>query len=498
VPGQGEDNETGTGPIRMVPSWAVEPPPDPFYAVSEPVSLEEEEELSATEPRAGGGRSAQRRRKKRLHWWNRGSGIRLRLWMTVHIVVLAVLSYGVIVLVRTPAIGATYAGLGSAGHAPGFLARLKLAGQQQKPQQPVIPTAAQFASPDGLYFGTATPHAPYQASEVDQAGQNAGARPNMTEYFVKWTQGLDTTAVSDAYLHGTLPVITWEPWATGVQTVGNANGGTTKTADMDQPAYRLANIADGKFDGYITSFAKSVAAEKWPIALRFAHEMNGNWYPWSEQENGNHKGDYVKAWRHVHDLFQQAGASNVIWVWSPNIVRPVKKVALAPLYPGDQYVDWIGLTGYQQIDETSPDQTFDPTLKIIRKFTSKPVLVTETGAQPGPYRVQWIQSFFPWLTAHPYVIGFVWTERDTSTGSNADWRFDSTPATEQAFRTGLATVRLAKGARSQAVPTGSPSPDPTATSSAPAEKTTHGSTSAGTTTHKHTSAGTSPAAQETP
>ena len=36
--------------------------------------------------------------------------------------------------------------------------------------------------------------------------------------------------------------------------------------------------------------------------------MNGWWWPWSEQLNGNNPGEFVAAWRHVHDIFVQQHA----------------------------------------------------------------------------------------------------------------------------------------------------------------------------------------------
>ena len=72
--------------------------------------------------------------------------------------------------------------------------------------------------------------------------------------------------------------------------------------------------------------------------------MNGWWRPWSEQANGNHPGEFVAAWRHVVDIFRAQGATNVTWVWCPNIVGP--KSQLTGLYPGDNYTDWVCMDGY--------------------------------------------------------------------------------------------------------------------------------------------------------
>ncbi|TLM74721.1 hypothetical protein FDW81_04725 [Pseudarthrobacter sp. NamB4] len=76
-----------------------------------------------------------------------------------------------------------------------------------------------------------------------------------------------------------------------------------------------------------------------------APPANGNWYPWSEQVNGNSAGDYVAAWRHVHSVVTAAGATNVTWMWNPNLPY-WGSVPLTGLYPGAAYVDAVALDGY--------------------------------------------------------------------------------------------------------------------------------------------------------
>ncbi|MEW2518862.1 glycoside hydrolase family 26 protein [Actinacidiphila alni] len=402
------------------------------------------------------------RRRRSTHWWNRGSGIRLRIWMAVNAVLLGALSYGVYAAVVSNAQSDGYSGLGGGSKsAPGLLDRLK--GRTE----PAIPTKSQFLNPDGIYFGAATTNAPYDAAEVDKLAVDAGGiRPTMSSYFLSWSQKFNPYSITASYEHGTLPLLTWEPWEGGAQ---NPEPDQILKSNIDQPAYRLANITAGKYDAYITATAKAIKAAKWPLAIRFAHEMNGVWYPWSERVNGNHPGDYVKAYRHVHDLFEQAGATNVIWTWSPNIVRPAKNVSLEKLYPGDDYVDWVGMTGYG-VHEASPEITFRATIDTIHTFTHKPMVITETGAQIDADQLSWVNAFFPWLKKNPEVIGFVWMQKDRDSGAGGNWRFTSSKAEQQDFQAGLATLHLATG--QSGTPDGKATPDgakvsPTPTGSTP-------------------------------
>ncbi|MEU6853061.1 glycosyl hydrolase [Actinacidiphila alni] len=388
--------------------------------------------------------------------------------MAVNAVLLAALSYGVYMAVVSNAEGTGYSGLGGGSNTnPGLLDRLK------GKSDPAVPTKEQFLKPDGIYFGAATVKAPYDAAELDRfSTDDGGIRPTMASYFLDWAHEFNPYSITAAYEHGTLPVLTWEPWHGGVQ---NPAGGVILDTNTSQPDYRLSNIINGKFDAYITRTATAIADAKWPIVLRLAHEMNGGWYPWSEAVNGNKPGEYVKAWRHVHDLFDKAGATNVIWTWSPNIIRPKPNVKLQPYYPGDAYVDWVGMTGYG-VHEKTPETTFGPTIRQLQTFTKKPIMIMETGAQIDSRQLRWVNAFFPWLKKNPEIIGFIWMEKDRDTGARANWRFTSSKAEQQAFQAGLATLHLATGQSS--TPDGqSSTPDGKATSTTPpASPTPTGST----------------------
>lgn len=291
------------------------------------------------------------------------------------------------------------------------------------------PTKRQVMQTPGVRFGVSTPQAPWSSAEIDKSAAAAGAHPTIVQYFVKWTEEFRPDSVPQTYKQGALPVISWEPWA------GLKSG-------VSQPAYSLTRIANGQYDAYITRFATAVRDQKWPVGLRFAHEMNGNWYPWSEKQSGNHLGDYVKAWRHVHDIFAKVGATNVIWIWSPNIIRPLPTVRIDALYPGDAYVDWIGMVGYA-VEETNAATVFQPTVNAIHKFTQKPILITETAVEAGPHQLTWIADFFRWLSANPDVIGFIWFNFSKQEGGTSDWRFTDHPPIAAALTAGLKTVKLA-------------------------------------------------------
>jgi len=299
----------------------------------------------------------------------------------------------------------------------------------EAPAEPTPPTKEEILAIDGVRFGLSAPQVPYSRTELATLSKAAGAAPTVLQFFLKWNQNLRPEAIALAYEAGALPVISWEPWE-------------GPKAGENQPKYALSKIASGKHDAYITQFAETVRDQGYPVGLRFAHEMNGHWYPWSERRSGNEKGDYVKAWRHVHDTFQKVGATNVIWIWSPNILRPVPNVSLKALYPGDKYVDWAAMVGYA-VQESTAAAVFEPTIRAIARFTDKPILITETGAQPSSRKTRWITDFFSWLREQENLVGFIWFEFSVEQGGTADWRFSADTRYAKAFRQGMSTVPLA-------------------------------------------------------
>jgi hypothetical protein len=111
-------------------------------------------------------------------------------------------------------------------------------------------------------------------------------------------------------------------------------------------------------------------------------------------------------------------------------------VPLQPLYPGDAYVDWIGVVGYYTDSGASTFGTlFGPTTAAVRRFTRKPILIAETAAQAGPRKPRDVADLFAGVAASPDVVGFVWFD----IVKRADWRVASDPAALAAFRRAAAS-----------------------------------------------------------
>jgi hypothetical protein len=296
----------------------------------------------------------------------------------------------------------------------------------------IIPTKAELVRPSTHLYGLHTPEAPYAMHEVDTITQAVQKAPSSVLFFTNFSRGFPVDAVNNAWNAGMLPMVTFEP------IVDDATDG--------QPLLR--DITNGDWDEYFTEWATAAKANEKPIALRFGQEMNGNWYSWSDGRFGNANGDFIAAWRHVHDLFDDAGADNVIWTWSVNRIDSLPDKTLARVYPGDAYVDWVGMSGYYRDAAVAPsfDATFAMTLAEIKKVApSKVIMLTEVGAgTTEANRVAWIQSLFAGLLDHQEIIGFNWFNDFKSGG---DWQIQFSQATTDAFAAGVADSRYGAIAR---------------------------------------------------
>jgi mannan endo-1,4-beta-mannosidase len=192
----------------------------------------------------------------------------------------------------------------------------------------------------------------------------------------------------------------------------------------------LAAIAAGRYDPYLGRFAAEVRALGAPVALSFAHEMNGSWYPWGFLHV--QPGLFVAAWRHVHHVLGAAGARQVIWVWTVAHTAPQPGSLFAPVrpyWPGAAYVNWVGLDIYYSNPSTTFRTAFSPTIAAVRRFTSDPILLTET-AVPNQYdQVQQINNLFAGARA-AHLLGVIWYDQD----ARMSWELNNRPAALAAFR----------------------------------------------------------------
>ncbi|MFB7286345.1 glycoside hydrolase family 26 protein [Actinacidiphila glaucinigra] len=260
--------------------------------------------------------------------------------------------------------------------------------------------------PDKKYFGVAVDKAPHSMAPVEKYAGMTGKQPNLVAYYAEWGAGFDASGVRKAWQSGALTLMSWEPFHIS-----------------------LADIAAGEDDDYIKEYATAVRKLNLPVVLDFADEFNGNWENWGTKHVT--AAEFVAAWRHIHDVFADVGAANAIWAWSPNVINPVQQVKLKPYYPGDGYVDWVGMIGYFTLQSDNAfDSIFGPTMRQVRTFSKKPFIIVETAAEPGERRRADVRNLFEGVAADDDLLGFVWFDYR----KRADWRLKVSPLALAEFK----------------------------------------------------------------
>jgi hypothetical protein len=169
-------------------------------------------------------------------------------------------------------------------------------------------------------------------------------------------------------------------------------------------------IANGNLDAHIREWAASLHKLHIPVAVSFAHEMNGTWDTWGCASTSGKL--FVRVWRHIHDII---GTHDVIWIWNVNNVW-LNSCPMRPRYPGKAYVDWIGIDGYLLGKESSFKSVFALTLLKLRRFTlGKPILLTETGVPVGVRQAAKIRSLYEGAH-HEGLLGIIYFDSETSKG----------------------------------------------------------------------------------
>jgi hypothetical protein len=161
--------------------------------------------------------------------------------------------------------------------------------------------------------------------------------------------------------------------------------------------------------------------------------MNGNWFPWS----GNPK-MYVAAWRHIWTVFHEAGATNVRWIWGPDLLTNDTtskfESVTARYWPGARYVNVLGPTVVAFAFETSCDISCRfARIDWLHSTFRKPVWLAETKVDAAQ-RYTWLRSLRTALVATPWVTGVIWSEtasRGQAVGlddsGNMDWSLIDDP-----------------------------------------------------------------------
>lgn len=288
-----------------------------------------------------------------------------------------------------------------------------------------------------IKLGLYDPGCPPRLSPVKAVEAALGAPVQVVSWYQAWgsrRRGCCPHLIREAHGRGHLPLITWEPW----QLPEDLPAGSSPEV---QPDFSLEQIAAGRYQDYVRSWAQTLAALREPVFLRPFHEMNGNWYPWGGTVNGNDAYTFRQAWKYLRQVFREEGAGNVAWVWCPYVqsVPETPENALEAYFPGEAAVDWLALDGYNW-GATQPwsswqslTQVFEEAYRRLSALSPhRPMMLAEVGcAEEGGDKAGWLRQGLAALAEKfPRVEILVWF----NIKKECDWRLDSSPASLAAFR----------------------------------------------------------------
>lgn len=231
------------------------------------------------------------------------------------------------------------------------------------------------------------------------AASIGGHRPAIWSVWSDWgyagNSAFPTDLMNELRQRGVVPLVFWQP---------------DDPTNLDPALFSYQRIVNGDFDAYIRTWATDAKAWGDTVILRFAHEMDGKWFPWGVHQGSNTPALFKQAWQHIWNIFRGpdgVGATNVRFLWTP--YRPSKV-----LYPGDAYVDYVGFTA---INWASPrwltmKRIFAAPMRVLARITHKRVIIAEMATSPQRGRktkADWIAQGYPAVhAAYPQIAALVY------------------------------------------------------------------------------------------
>jgi mannan endo-1,4-beta-mannosidase len=304
------------------------------------------------------------------------------------------------------------------------------------------------------YFGIVSLRGEDEAlQEAFEVKALTGADADAVVRFLSWEDPFPAKACARIAAYGALPVLTWELFWPSIHKDNR------RVCSADETG--LDRVLSGECDGYIDRFALAAGTFGKPVMLRFLHEPNAGWYTWSGSKNGGPDRGPAKVksvWKYVVDRFRAAGADNVLWLWclhEPSVdVSPEVWNAVGEYWPGDSYVDWMGIDGFNNYPEHP--EVDDPMFLSFRKcfranydqlvrLSEKPIAVMTATVEYNyseypSTKPEWITDAFSGLRENfPNIRLLSWFHCRLS--DRCDFRINSSRESSEAFRIGLRKIK---------------------------------------------------------
>jgi Glycosyl hydrolase family 26 len=315
----------------------------------------------------------------------------------------------------------------------------------------------------GMYFGAFPdfyyypPGAPVyeedyvRASKVDEFEQLAHRNIVWANFSQHWFKGLDfpRESILTLWRNGQIPFVRLYPDS------GYLYGPFPPLEQLPEQHFSLQHIIDGQFDAQLRAWADAAREMDIPILAQFGAEINADHWPWSPAWSGAGQTDgygdptypdgaerFRDAYRHIVTLFREEGATNVTWFFHVDAYRQNDWWnEFKWYYPGDQYIDWLGISNYGANVVGQPVYGFAEKLdgsgvyNELANLSRRPMAILETGVvENSTYpKPRWIRDTFSVLRSRRYrrIYGVAWWNAGSG---DVDVRVDSSPAALAAFR----------------------------------------------------------------
>jgi hypothetical protein len=196
-------------------------------------------------------------------------------------------------------------------------------------------------------------------------------------------------------------------------------------------------VRRGDFDDFFRRWAQDAREFGGPVIFRFAFEMNGDWFPWGRQPEA-----FKEAWVRIRSIFREQGASEVRWLFSPNVLYGDMTASdITAYYPGDAWVDLVGLDGYNFGDDydrwhrwQSFQEVFGRSVDVLSTL-GKPVLLSEVGCADDDRKAEWMTDFLEQVGRDPRILGFIYFNYDKRREREPNWALHSDHHTQLRFMT---------------------------------------------------------------
>lgn len=284
---------------------------------------------------------------------------------------------------------------------------------------------------------------------IEMFEQLAGKKIAWVNFSNNWYKGIVFPA-RDVQLINSLGKIPY------IRMMPRSNYNTFQT----DPLYTYDNILKGKFDKQLHKWAADARDKNVPLMLEFGTEVNGNWFPWSGSWNGGRYKDFGdkneadgpekfrETYRYIIDIFRDEKAYNITWVFHPNGVSAPDEAwnSADAYYPGDDYIDWIGVSVYGSQHPGTYWYEFDDVMSkaysSLKKIsTKKPMAVFEFGVTEDPAKgnkAEWIVSALSSFISKRYplikAISYFQTEFKNTDGTISDLKINSSESSLSAYK----------------------------------------------------------------